>query len=254
MELIPKEAFDLVEKIYGDVASPSLQVIGQTVANILKLVTIPFSCLGITSEELLRKYKWFIQKSLVKVPKEKLVTPEPIIISKVLDDVKFVFDNEDLCDMFSNLLASSMNKDTKDKIHVSFVSIISQMDSVDAKLFFAIHKKYLFPVADVFFGTQNEKTQNVFSRLCVYENIDSMKLSVALVNLIRLGLVEINDNDTLPDDIFTPIKESIIYRRIVCIYEKVKLDDERYKNYSIMINKACCSFTTLGEIFSQYVF
>lgn len=253
MEIIPKEAVELAERIYGDVASPGLQVAGKAIADTLKLITLPFSFLGITSDELLKKYENFIHKSLTKVPNEKIVRPEPVIVSKLFDDVKYVFDNEDLYEMFSNLLASSMNIDTKDKIHVSFVSIIAQMDTVDAKLFYAIHKKQIFPIADILFGIKNKKAQNIFSRLCVYEHFDPIKLSVSIVNLIRLGIVEINYDSNLSDDLFDDIKECEIYKRIILIYKKIK-EDEKFAEYDIFIDKASCSFTTLGEIFSHFVF
>lgn len=254
MEIIPKEAFDLAEKIYGDIAGPGLQVVGKAVADAIKLITLPFSFLGITSEALLEKYKEFICRSLKKVPREKLVQPEPIIASKVFDNVKYVFDDEELYEMFANLLSSSMNIETKQKVHVSFVSIIEQMDAIDAKLFYEIHRKQVFPIANILFGVENVRVQNVFSRLCVFEDIDPMKLSVAIVNLVRLGVVEINSNIHLPDELFIDIRNCDIYKRISAIYARVKKEDEKFSDCNIIIDKSSCTFTTLGEIFSQFVF
>ena len=173
-------------------------------------------------------------------------------MSKLFEDVKFVFFDKELEEMFSNLLAASINKETATNIHISFVKIISQLDTVDAKLFKEIHDREIFPICDIYFtnGIMGEK---LFSNLCYYENINGKKLSISIVNLLRLGLIEIADNYDLDDSLFTDIKNMEEFKRMEIIYEKVKSEKPEYSNYKIAVDKRKVSFTTLGEVFSSYV-
>lgn len=252
-EDMKQNLLSLTGKVYDDGLSQSVKVAGNAISDLLKFVALPFSFLGMTSDELLDRYRKFLEKSIRKVDVDKIISPEPIILTKLFEDVKFVFSDKTLEEMFSNLLASSMNKDTASNIHISFVKIISQLDTVDAKLFKEIHTKEIFPICDVYFsnGIMGEK---LFSNLCYYDNIDGKKLSISIVNLLRLGLIEIVDNSDLGDSLFIDIKNMDEFRRMEIIYEKVKKEKPEFANYKIDLDKRKVSFTTLGEVFSNYVF
>lgn len=120
--------------LYKDLLHKPITQIGDTVEATMKFVTLPFKFLGMTSDELEKKYKKFISDSINKIPKEKIVQPSPLIASKLLDNVKYSFntDNELLTKMFSDLLSSSMDKDLKEQIHPSYIDNLSNMNYVDA--------------------------------------------------------------------------------------------------------------------------
>jgi len=251
-EIITQNLSSLTGKVYDDGISSSVKVVGSAMSDLLKFVALSFSFLGMTSDELLEKYRKFLKRSIDKVPPENVVCPEPVIITKLFEDVKFVFSDKILEEMFSNLLASSINKDTSINIHTSFVNIISQLDTVDAKLLKEIHDREIFPICDVYF-TDNITGEKIFSNLCYYEGINGTKLSVSIVNLLRLGLIEIVDNCNIEDSLFTDIREMEEFKRIELIYDKVKSRKPEYSNFQIEIEKNKVSFTTLGEVFSGYV-
>lgn len=252
-ENITTNLFELSEKVYDDGLSKSVMTVGDAMADLLKFIALPFSFLGMTSDELLNRYKKFLEKSINKVPREKIIRPEAIILSKLFEDVKFVFSDNVLEEMFSNLLAASINKDTSANIHVSFVNIISQLDTVDAKLIKEIHDTEIFPICDIYFANNIIK-EKIFSNLCYVDNIDGKKLSISIVNLLRLGLIEIVDNCELGNKLFENIKKMEEFSRINMIYDKVKIQKPEYSNFKIEIDKKKVVFTTLGEVFSNHVF
>ena len=140
ISIIPDNALtELSGKFYDDIAHKSLIQIGDMSESLMKLVFLPFKCLGMTVDELEMKYKSFIEKTINKVPQNKLVEPDPIIAKQILDNVKFVFSENILVEMFSNLLASDMNIDSKNIVHPSFVEILSQMNSLDAQIILYMH-------------------------------------------------------------------------------------------------------------------
>lgn len=248
-----KQIPSLTNKIYDDTLSEPAKILSNAVSDILKFVALPFTFLGMTSEELKNKYELFLMDSVSKIPSDKIINPEPLIITRLFEDVKFVFNDKVLLEMFSHLLTSSMNKDTYRNIHISFVNIISQLDTMDAKLFKEIHTRQFFPICDVYFTNQhvNEK---IFSRLCSFDGMSGTKLSMSIVNLIRLGLIEILEVDNSPDKNYDEIKEIEEYKRLEMVYKEIKCNKPEYSDYRIDIVKQKVSFTMLGELFSDYVF
>lgn len=128
----------LILSIYNDVASPAMKQIGQSAESLLKFVALPFRFLGLTAEELEKKYIKFIQKAINRVPPQKLATPKSSIAAPLLDYVKFCFTDEPgnnlLQEMFSKLLSSAMNRDSADYLQKSFVEIMRFLSVNEAKL------------------------------------------------------------------------------------------------------------------------
>ena len=55
-----------VKELYSDLVQPSARRLGKTAEDILRFVSLPFSFLGMTSEELEKKYKTFKKKKNTK--------------------------------------------------------------------------------------------------------------------------------------------------------------------------------------------
>ncbi len=127
----------LVTSIYSDVASPAMKQVGQSIESLLKFVALPFKFLGLTAEELEKKYTKFIKEAVNRVPPEKLTAPKSSIVAPLLDCVKFCFDDEPgndlLREMFSKLLSSSMNQDNISYLNKSFVETMRFLSGNEAK-------------------------------------------------------------------------------------------------------------------------
>lgn len=126
-----------VKELYSDLVQPSARRLGKTAEDILKFVSLPFSFLGMTSEELEKKYKTFITSALNKVPEEKREKPSPLIAGPLLDHIKFLFNDENekpLEEMFSELLKNACTKDTKKSIQPAYIYSLKQITWVEANL------------------------------------------------------------------------------------------------------------------------
>lgn len=143
-KMIEKIAHKLpINEIYTDLLKPSFSHLGKTGEYILKFVALPFSFLGMTADELEKKYKLFIASALNKVPEEKRQKPSPLIAGPLLEYVKYIFDNEQeklLENMFSELLGNASNKDFKDYVQPSYVYILQQLTWVEAELLRLIYE------------------------------------------------------------------------------------------------------------------
>ncbi len=128
----------LATSIYNDAVSPAMKQIGQSAEGLLKFVALPFKFLGLTAEELEKKYAIFIEKAVNQVPAQKLTHPQTSIVAPLLDYVKFSFTDEPgndlLQEMYSNLLSSAINQDYANKIQKSFVEYMRLLSCNEAKM------------------------------------------------------------------------------------------------------------------------
>lgn len=86
-EDMKQNLLSLTERVYDDGLSPSIKVTGNAISDLLKFVALPFSFLGMTSDELLDRYRKFLEKSIKKVDPDKIISPEPVILTKLFEDV-----------------------------------------------------------------------------------------------------------------------------------------------------------------------
>lgn len=99
---------------------------------VMKYVAMPYRFLGYSPMELESKYRAFLQEAIDKILTEKRIMPKAVLVAPLLDHVKFVFDEPDLSELFSNLLANAMNEDVQYMVHPAFNEIIKQMSPLDA--------------------------------------------------------------------------------------------------------------------------
>lgn len=185
----------LSEKIYDDATSPAMKQVGQAAEGLMKLVALPFTCLGMTVDELKEKYISFIHRAVNKVPPEKQVEPDPNVAGPLLEHVKYVFGEKVLEKMFNNLLSSSINVDIQKDIHPSFVYLLCQISSYDAKVLKQIFKEYELygysPYIDLVIGVNHfERGSITIHRTFVScdSKLPDDKMYKSLLYLIDLGI------------------------------------------------------------------
>lgn len=119
------------------------------------------------------------------IKKENLQEPKISIVGPALEASKYYFDEEEIREMFANLIASSMDSTYNGLVQHSFVEIIKQLSPYDAK-FLATIENHL-QIYDL------KNNQTIFYRLfCLtHDFLDYQKNSVAITNLHRLGLLDL---------------------------------------------------------------
>lgn len=178
--------------------------------------------------------KWILQKEynfsetekllsqkLELIDPNKIVQPETHIAVPALQAISYSMDNEDLRNLYANLLSKSMNMDTKDSIHPAFVEIIKQLSPLDAKVLSIICNNKVNPLIDI--NIFNTVTGAIRGRIqSNFTNIDIAEpelVSISIENLKRLNLIEV------PADVS---------------YSKEELYEELYKSdYYKVLEEAC---------------
>lgn len=213
--LIDKADGVLVE-VYKDIGSPIIKPIGEMLGFLprtLKLALSGWEKWLINGEETIRLTADSVKEKLQEIPVEKLVAPEPYVAIPAMQQLSYSVNNNELRELYANLLVSSMNIDKKWQVHPAFVDIIKQLTPDEAKYIrnlrpFVSHNNALIDVRIEYDETGSGRTiisnftNEGLEQLDVPQNIGSY-----IDNLERLKLICIPPTMSLTNkDLYEPLK------------------------------------------------
>jgi len=123
--------------VYEDVLQPAAKEIGkglQTVAKSIHVALAPVSVLVWGYDQVKEFVSTKVADRLKNVKPEDIVTPKPNVAGPVLEALRYTGHEESLSDLYANLLATSMDKNTASSAHPAFAEIIKQLTPDEAKL------------------------------------------------------------------------------------------------------------------------
>ena len=188
--------------VYQDAVQPAAKELGKSFATVAKAVNaalVPVEGLvwgiGKVKEFITTK----VAKKLQNVPTEDIQTPRPHIGVPVIEALRYIGEEPNLADMYSNLLATSMNKKTSNSAHPAYVDIIKNINPDEAKIikFLAANNYQPLIEANVV-DTRTKQFRNTYKYISLIatdagceapSNAESY-----MTNLKRLGLVETSDS------------------------------------------------------------
>ena len=212
-----------LDKIYDDLVHPSAEAVGVILslpARAVRLKLSNFEKHILEGERNLNQISEAISEKMSDIDTDKIVEPETYIAIPALQGISYCMDNAELRNLYTNLLATAMQKDKKDSALPAFTEIIKQMSPTDAILIKNIVPQKLYPLAD---ARYQNKTHSLFTTLrifkpfatgCdVFHNLTGLlnnqytpeAVAISIENLARLGLISITSvyvkNESVYDDI-----------------------------------------------------
>lgn len=157
--------------------------------------------------------------------------------------ISYSMSNDELRDLYAELLSKAMNTDTKASVHPSFVEIIKQMSPLDAKIIRTFKDRPRQFIAD--FAGKFERGYTVITE-CVYCDFLEYDVEIraaSLFSLQRLGLISITYNQNEYDQLYESFKSIPDYALFLN-----KLT-ELFPNVPPYTRKGRCDLTPLGKIF-----
>jgi hypothetical protein len=186
--------------VYEDMLQPASKELGKGLLTLSKTVNIALSPLSgfVWGYEKIAQYlgNKMIEK-LKNVPEENIITPDPTIAVPAIEALRYTAHKDELREMFSNLISTSMNKDTATLSHPSFVETIKQINSDEAKIIALMNTNDSYPVVKVKAINKENDYFSVmlsnFSLLPYIAQCASPELGPSyLENIVRLGLGELD--------------------------------------------------------------
>lgn len=184
-------------------AAKNLASSANIVTGTLKRVLFPLAVLNYGYDKAEDYFKTRFQTDMsahtLKIPAENVVDPKPSLAGPALQGLAYSHDEEELRDMYLNLLASSMNSQTASSAHPSYVETIKQLSAEEAKQLKIYLSSDQFAIAKVHYIINDQRNYQTVARH-ILNTANSLTGSPVLIdmmpayveNWIRLGLVEVD--------------------------------------------------------------
>lgn len=191
--------------VYEDAIQPVAKEAGkalQTVGRTVNAALLPVRGLVWGVEQIEEFVQTKVTKKLSNTPVENICQPDPAVAGPALESLRYTGHKESLSELYANLLASAMDKETAKTAHPGFVEIIRNMSADEARLLEYITEKEIAPIVDIrrLYLRQGGEANisELVSTLGNDAGLEHKDLSGSyLINLERLGLVEIPRNSSI---------------------------------------------------------
>lgn len=193
-----KAGVEVVKKAYDDALQPIAKETGKALGTLGKTINMALSPLRglVWSWEQIEDYvSEAVERKLKerKVPEERITTPDPDVAVPALEALRY----SKLRENYANLLATAMDSAVAKEAHPSFVEILKQLTSDEARILEYLPRVGLHePLADLAYTVSEAKGQFTFMRHVSTLGADAKCDFPEMVpkyidNLCRLGLTEI---------------------------------------------------------------
>lgn len=188
---------EIAKDVYSDVGHPVAQPTGELVGLVpraIKAALAPLEQWVLQREYNVAETKKLLESKLKDVPPELIEAPDAHIAVPALQYISYCMDNDELRDMYANLLASSMNKIVKNNVHPGFVDIIKQLCPDEAKIMKYLYSHHTAPTVTLRYEDEHGGGVSIFKN---FSNIGELtgceqplEINKYFDNLKRLGLIE----------------------------------------------------------------
>ncbi|EFF31626.1 Abi-alpha family protein, partial [Enterococcus faecium] len=151
-----------LEKLLNPIAEP----IGKGFGGVVSYVMIPFMKLGVISEAKMTNFESKVDTKNSRIPIEERDSSKQGMAFKAVQDSVYQLDSEELQDMFSSLIASSLDSRINQNVLPSFSTILKDLSEDDAVLFKKLYELNAVAKVDIIFTNSN-----ITTTLPVYDDI-----------------------------------------------------------------------------------
>lgn len=247
------KAIETAPALYDDALKPTTQETGKLLGRIPRAINAALS--GIDKWILNKEYnveetKKLLSQKLENLPPENIVIPDAYVAVPAIQAISYSMNNDELRNLYANLLAKSMSIDTKSIVHPAFVEIIKQMSPLDAMVLNHIEEFNFIPIVNLGIKTTTSNTskKNMTKNITDFSfSSDTMLISVSIDNLQRLGLIEIPENKKLLNNTrYDSIYDGEHFKLARANLHKIADKDNGEK---VVISKRYIRKTNLGKAF-----
>ena len=253
-DMMKDVAKEVAKDVYADTGKPVLKPTGELLGLVPRAIhaaLLPIEKWVLSKEYNLEATKRLLDKKLENVPAELIESPEPHIAVPALQYISYCMDNEELRNMYANLLANSMNSVMKNGVHPAFVEIIKQLCPDEAKLMKHIYQVKTVPTIDICMKNKEG------GKILLYKNFSNIgkstgcespeSISSYFDNLIRLGLIEQSPalSSLIDKELYEPLKNDSFIKRYAV---KMEVKDDTYER---KCDEAYIRITAFGTLFGD---
>ena len=142
----------------------------------------------------LEKLKKDLEQKIQVIPNENLQEPKLSVVGPALESAKFYMDENEIREMFANLITASMNKFQVNNIHPSFVEMIKMLSPLDAKNLYFLSSLQDETISKIRVEYENGSYNDIYNHIYLGnpECQDNQLMEPSIDNLIRLKLIDVS--------------------------------------------------------------
>lgn len=201
----------------------------------------------------LAETKKLLEVKLKDIPAENIITPPSYVAVPALQSIAYCMDDRELRDMYAELLAHSMNINTIDNVHPTFVEIIKQMSPFDAVVFKELIKELVVPCIGIKYVNKSTKASYPIHDIVAFSNLDNFPLvptQISLENLERLRLIEVNKSAKYNNSLkYDELKHSV--KIISDNFVNDNIDTFNINEYQIIYDEFVILIRGFGQFFAR---
>lgn len=218
MNDIQKLAEKALDKMPSITQTKPAQIVEQMVSDLLAIpaswireYAITHSFPNAVSYEI---FNQSIFNKISSIDEEKLIEPELQVIGQAIEDSTYCYYHEELCSMFSSLIANSCNIDYVKIMHPSFSKTLKRMSPYDAVLLKKIATERNNATKTVeaaqYIASRNNFKEKIILHECIvftddyFSDFNMQSLSISALK--QLGVIEYTQPEPFPLERFTKIE------------------------------------------------
>lgn len=241
--------------VYQDTLQPAAKEVGKSLAVVAKTVNIalaPVKALVWGYEQIEEFITNRVSEKLKNVPEENITTPPLQVAGPAVEALRYSGYDTNLRELYANLLANSMDKNTVHKAHPGFVEILKNLSGDEAIILQAFINTQRFPLIDINATVKDSPNYTVmivnFSHFNKVVSIARPDLIPSyLDNLVRLGILEIPSGIYMVgENIYEPLEND---EGLNSIKETI----EKQMDKKVTFDRKQIRTTTFGRQFVQNV-
>ena len=245
----------IIREVYGDLAKPGVQQVGTALGTLFGLgntILWPVAWLNekakIAREANLERYR----RKMENTPEDEVCAVPPEVGVPILEKLSYVT-NEELSEMYIELLAKASQKQSANVAHPSFVNIINNISPDEAILMRSIRFENVIPYIEVrALTSDNKKSWATLEPTMLSPTLLSVLTypsngAAYISNLSGLGILSINkDEYIVGKNIYESIEEFARKRHPVELYKQ--------QNRKIELKRGLIKVTAFARLFLKACF
>lgn len=186
-EMVPQNT---ISKLLDPIVDP----LGKGIGGVASFIMNPLMKLGVINKYNMENFERKIMEKNNNIPIEHRDTSKQGLALKAVEDSIYQLDNEELQEMFANLIASSLDDRKNKEVFPSFSTVLKDMTAKDASLFNTIYNVIAVPKVNINFGNHANPNNLLVAEHILLTNDGTISEPVSINTLDRLGLINIRTN------------------------------------------------------------
>lgn len=188
----------LEQGLYQDVVAPVSKQIGKTLEILGRYVNMKLSPL----ENRIWRFEQFeefkkteLTRKLKNVHSKNIISPPLEIAGPAFESLRYAGNNEELRNLYANLLANSMDKETIANAHPAFIEILKNLSVDEARILKLFINNRVYPIIDLLLTLDHLTPVSIalenYSHIDRYTVLINKNLLPTYIdNLVRLRIIE----------------------------------------------------------------